>query len=139
MENGVGVVVSWGSAEIDILLEKRSGARVRYRNTVSGGRFACVRVQSGSIASYLLLEGETLSHNGTTLVSISGGGSASASADGTIASVDAPGTSGFSIDAPAATTMLLNGSKIPISRQGDYVVFGDGGPNPPTPSRPPEP
>jgi len=128
VKNGVGAVVSWGSAGSDILLEKRGGSLVSYNKAVSGGRFASVRVQSGSVASYLLLEGETLSYNGTTLVSISGGGSASASANGTIASVDSPGTSGFSVYAPAATTMLLNGSKISITRKGDYVVFGDGGP-----------
>ena len=133
VKNGVGAVVSWGNAGSDILLEKRRGSLVRYGDSVSAGRFAAVRVQSGSVASYLLLEGETLSYNGTTLVSISGGGSASASANGTIASVDAPETSGFSIYAPAATTMLLNGSKISITRKGDYIVFGDDGPNPPVP------
>lgn len=127
VENGVGAVVSWGSEDGDVLLEKRRGSLIRYKNVVSGGRFASVRGQSGRVASYLLLEGDTLSYNGTPLVSISGGGSASASADGTIASVDAPGTSGFSIYAPAATTMLLNGSKIEITRKGDYIVFGDGG------------
>jgi len=136
ISGGVGGTVSWGSAGTDYLLEKRSGNQVSYNNVVSEGRFANVRVESGSAVSCLLLEGETLSYNGTTLISISGGGSGSSSLNGTIASVDAPGTTGFSMYAPAATTMLLNGSKISLTRNGDYVVFGDGGPKPPAPKLP---
>ena len=124
--NGTAVKVSWSGGGSDYLLEKRNGASISSSNVVSDGKLATVRTSgSGNAESFMLLEGSSLIYNNTDLIKLTGGtGSVSASAGGTVASLDGNNISGAVIYTTGAKYLLVNGVITDFSRNGNYIVYG---------------
>ena len=118
--NGTCIKVSWSGYD-DYSLFRYGSGTVSSSNYVADGKLTQVRkTTSGQITSFSMGEGSSLMYNGTQLVNTFGALS-TVIYSGTKVTINGTTVTDFSVYAPSATSIYINGSAVSFIKVGNYV------------------
>ncbi|MFA6540798.1 MAG: right-handed parallel beta-helix repeat-containing protein [Bacteroidota bacterium] len=116
---GSGIKLVWSGYE-DYSLFRYSSGNVSTSNIITDGKLTQVRrTSAGAITSFSMGEGTSLTDNGATLIQTYGA-IATVMYSGTKVTISGS-VSDFSVYAPNATTLEINGSSANFIRAGNYI------------------
>lgn len=116
---------AWATATDDVYM--RTGASLQHGTLTSDAAVLAVRRNaSGALAKFQLGQGTTLTDNGQTYVTVTGG-TASVASDGTTVSVSDPGLQ-YVIYGPGVTTVNSNHQAIAFTKVGDLIYVNASAP-----------